>query len=255
MAAMVVLYARANPTPVTFEDIVNVRASEDQRTRPYYTGRFAEFEMFPRELRERYEYLFHVPLPEYVTAIRGLRVVMPRGDSEQPEGRSGVIHFYVPNAHLGDYRRHIIEELGVAEEALVRQFGTGTQLMAEMRNDSDYPKEFFEDMGWWQGQNRRNWIGKLLRRQFGDHFPPELRPFHENMDEIVDHWMEQRLWRDFVEVTNMDAWAAAAGGTRFRGTGVAGMPVFENHADFRTRPTLWSGNFVGSHYRVVEYQF
>ena len=110
--------------PETEEEIkarLNLLPAYEDRTEPYPGRVWADdvTEMFPADIRERYELLFTEPIPRYVVGVRGNYRYDEKGR------RSSGWLFNVPQEHLEDFRRHLIEDLGVPERALTEQVSGG----------------------------------------------------------------------------------------------------------------------------------
>ena len=110
--------------PETEEEIkarINLLPAYEDRTEPYPGRVFADDvkEMFPADIRERHEFLFTKPIPRYVVGLRGNYAY------EEERRRFSNWVFKVPQEHLEEFRRHLIEDLGVPERALMEQVSGG----------------------------------------------------------------------------------------------------------------------------------
>ena len=129
--------------PETPEETIarlNQLPAYEDRTEPYpHTDTLIlTNEMVPADIRERYESLFHVPIPEYVVGLRGIFTIR---DSE-PRGSYWL--FNIPNEHLEDFKRHLIEDMGVPEKALYEGYHTGSHSYWDKRDMDSYDTEFKE---------------------------------------------------------------------------------------------------------------
>lgn len=103
--------------PETDEETIarlNQLPAYEDRTEPYphTDSLILTNEMFPADIRERYESLFHIPIPEYVVGLRGVFTV------RESERIGSYWLFNIPEPHLEDFRSHLIDDLGVPEKAL-----------------------------------------------------------------------------------------------------------------------------------------
>ena len=94
--------------------------------------------MFPADIRERYEYLFHVPIPNYVVGLRGRLIIR----EAEPLGSSWL--FNMPHEHLEDFKRHLIEDMGAPEKALYEGYHTGRHSYRDKRDMDPRESEFNE---------------------------------------------------------------------------------------------------------------
>ncbi len=132
-----------SPGPETEEEIkarLNQLPAYEDRTEPYPGRVWLEDmkEMFPADIRERHQYLFHVPIPQYVVGLRGNYRHDERGM------RSSSWRFNIPHEHLEDFKRHLIEDMGVPEKALYEGYHAGSHSEWDKRDMDPRDTEFKE---------------------------------------------------------------------------------------------------------------